>query len=147
MKENHEDPIIYESYLNYYRNKLIHYSKNEAYKIGWKQKIKEITKDNLLQDILHKNKINEETFSSYNDLNYLIETKDKIEDEIMKLKLEEVKRLNNEFITQNYERRFNTTINEVLSAILGDPYNITKTLAKIKSDEKLFQIKKRLNTD
>ena len=77
----------------------------------------------------------------FQNLTKVLESIEDIENRINKLKEREVERLTIEFNTQNYERRFNTTKKQVLSAIMGQ--NEAATICQqIKSDNKVILIYK-----
>ena len=90
---------------------------------------------------MKKKRIDENLLNNFQNLTKVLESIEDIENRINKLKEREVERLTIEFNTQNYERRFNTTKKQVLSAIMGQ--NEAATICQqIKSDNKVILIYK-----
>jgi len=77
------------------------------------------------ENIINSFKAVKELQNSINDLKLKLE----------RLKSKELKRINKEFLSNNYQRRYNITQEEVISAIVGED-NTIKEYAKFVKDQK-----------
>ncbi len=76
--------------------------------------------------IASKTKLDEDTIVSLKFITMLEKQADKIRKEINHLKNEELERISKEFLMNDYERRFCITLDQVISAIIGEDQTATE---------------------
>jgi hypothetical protein len=82
-----------------------------------------------------QSKIDENTINSFKAVKELQNSINDLKLKMESLKSKELKRINKEFLTNNYQRRYNITQEEVISAIVGED-NTIKEYAKFVKDQK-----------
>lgn len=125
-EENNNQKFFYKSKLYYNVQKRSEGIVSENKKDVYKDLVKEFADKNIDLELTNSPEVNK-----INNVKKLVE---KIKNEIMELKRNEIKRIFKCFIENNYEEKFNTNIETVLSALIGtdakdtemNKYNVVK---------------------
>ena len=67
-----------------------------------------------------KTRLDEETIVSLKFINSIEKQADRLRREIVQLKNDELERISKEFLSNDYERRFSITLDQVISALIGE---------------------------
>ncbi len=122
-----------EDYIKRYHNKLISFPKEKSKKwIGWSKKILDTNKSNLIKEILdRKTDLDSETKKNYSTHTNLIQTKEFIKKKMNIIKEQEILRLCNEVLVNDYLRRFRVSQKHLFSSVVGED-EATSVMAKLK---------------
>lgn len=86
-------------------------------------------------NFLNKHYLGKKTKEVMNNILNLEERKEKINKEILLFKEKEIERITKEFVLNNYDKRFNTNLNEVIRALVGNVL-VKEELKKAQMTEK-----------
>ena len=84
-----------------------------------------------------KFKIDDESFKFIQKIRDLEKQHQEIKEELNEMKQKELKRINKDFLINDYKRRFNVSQETVISAIIGED-NAANELIKQKRDQKVL---------
>jgi hypothetical protein len=96
-----------------------------------------IKKFNNMIENHSKFKIDDESFKLIQKIRDLEKQHQEIKEELNELKQKELKRINKEFLINDYKRRFNVSQETVISAIIGED-NAANELIKQMRDQKVM---------
>lgn len=73
-----------------------------------------------------KTSLDEETIVSIKFINMIEKQSEKLRKEINQMKNDELERVSKEFLMNDYERRFSITLDQVISALIGEDQTATE---------------------
>ena len=92
---------------------------------------------NIQEVFRKKHQIEEEDLLILNKISEFEKAHNKSKEEIQNQKRQELNRLNKEFLTNDYGRRFNITQNVIISAICGE-CNLIQENTRLNREQKVF---------
>ena len=103
-----------------------------------------IEMNKLLDNSKNIVKSDEECLPLFEKIKILEAKEVEINDRLNRMKIDELRRINNEFLLNDYERRFKVTQEEVISALVGEIKTTIEYIKQMKDQKVIYCMKKGL---